>query len=187
MSDVDVLESVLAKDEALLAGIRDDQWDGPTQCPDYDVRTLANHVAGWAQVFAASANERAADVDASTYTTDDPAGDFGTAAKDLIAGWRAGGTDREVTLMGGPQPAQMVLGMTLMEYVTHGLDLALATGQPVPFSDDELELTLERGQATLPDEYRGAGMPFGDKVDVPAGAPAVDRLLAFMGRQPTAG
>ena len=88
-----------------------------------------------------------------------------------------------MTLVGRPSPGAAVLGMTLMEYVTHGWDLATATGQPVPFTDDELGTTLERAKANLPDQYRGEGMPFAAAVDVPADAPVLDRLVAFMGRR----
>ena len=181
--DIDVLESVLAKATALLAGVTDGQFDGSTPCPDYDVRTLVNHIVGWAQVFAASANERKADIDVGSYEAKDPAGEFGAAAKEMVAGWREHGVDRDVTLIGNPSPGAAVLGMTLMEYVTHGWDLATATGQPVPFSDEELQTTLERAQATLPDQYRGEGKPFAERVDVPDGAPVLHRLVGFMGRR----
>ena len=78
----------------------------------------------------------------------------------------------------------MVFTMTLMEYLTHGWDLAVATGQRVPFTETEAETTLRRADGMLPSEYRGAGMPFGDVVPVPDDAPAVDRLVGYMGRDP---
>jgi uncharacterized protein (TIGR03086 family) len=78
----------------------------------------------------------------------------------------------------------MSFNMTLMEYLVHGWDLAVATGQTVPYTDDEAEAVLERAQATLPPEYRGEGMPFGDIVPVADHAPAVDRLVGFLGREP---
>jgi hypothetical protein len=59
-----------------------------------------------------------------------------------------------------------------------------ATNQAVPFSDAEVGLVLERGQATLPDQYRGEGKPFGYVIDVPEDAPVLHRFLGFMGRQP---
>ncbi len=183
MSDIDVLESVLAKDTALLAGVTDDQLGGATPCPDYDVRTLVNHIVGWAKVFAAGANERTSDLDVSSYEAKDPAGEFAAAAQDLVAGWREHGVERDVALLGNPSPGAAILGMTLMEYVTHGWDLATATGQPVPFTDDELSTTLERAKATLPDQYRGEGKPFAEAVDVPESAPVLDRLVGFMGRR----
>lgn len=182
MGDVDVLESVLAKDEALITGVRADQWSGPTPCPDYDVRTLVNHIVGWLQVFEAAASERAFEGDVAAFTSSAPASDYRAAAAGVVAGWRKGGVDRMVRLTGPDLPAQLVLAMTLIEYVTHGCDLAAATGQAVPFSDAELELTLERARATLPDQYRGEGKPFGDIVEVPEDAPVVRRFLGFMGR-----
>jgi uncharacterized protein (TIGR03086 family) len=90
-----------------------------------------------------------------------------------------------VTLTGDAQPAELVLNMTLMEYVTHGWDLATATGQPVPYTEDEAAEVLARAERTLPPQYRGADMPFGDIVPVPGDAPAVDRLMGFMGRSPS--
>lgn len=186
MSDVDVLESVLDKDAKLIEGVSADQMAATTPCPEYDVRTLLDHMVGWVRTFAAGANDREPSEDAGAYTTDDHAGEFRAAARDLVDGWRTYGTDRQVRFGTQPMPAEATLGMTLMEYVTHGCDLAIATGQEVPFSDDELETTLERARTNLPDQYRGEGMAFGNVVPVPDDAPAVDRLLGFMGRQPTA-
>jgi hypothetical protein len=53
----------------------------------------------------------------------------------------------------------------------------------VPFTDAEAEQVLERAQATLKPEYRGPDTAMGEPQEAPAGAPAVDRLAAFMGRQ----
>ncbi len=74
--------------------------------------------------------------------------------------------------------------MTLVEYLTHGRDLALATSQAVPFSDPEVALVLARARSTLTEQYRGEGKPFGCIIDVPDDASVLDRFLGFMGRQP---
>lgn len=184
MNDVEVLESVLAKNARLVDNVRPDQLGATTPCPEYDVRTLLNHIIGWMRSFAAGANERPFDGDPTAFSTDDHAGEFKAAADDLVQGWKSGGTDRMVRFGTQEMPAAPVLAMTLMEYVTHGCDLAIGTGQDVPFSDEELETTLERAKATLPDEYRGEGKSFAEVVPVPDDAPAVDRLLGFMGRSP---
>jgi uncharacterized protein (TIGR03086 family) len=185
MDDIDVLESVVGKTAGLIGKVRTEQRGETTPtCPKYDVGTLVNHVVGWARSFAAGANGETYDGEPDAYDGADPAADYSAAADDLIRGWRAGGTDRMVRFGSQEMPGEGVLAMTLMEETTHGLDLALATGQPVPYSDEELELTLARAKVTLPDEYRGEGMPFAAVVPVPDDAPAVDRLLGFMGRQP---
>jgi len=184
VSDIDVLESVLAKESALVSNVTPDQLGGPTPCPEYDVRTLLNHIVGWLRTFAAGAAGREAGEDPTAYTTEDHAGEFKAAADDIVAGWRAGGTDRTVSFAGNEMPGAVVLGMTLMEYVTHGCDLAIATGQAVPFSDSELETTLAHAQRNLQDSFRGEGKFFGDRVPVPDDAPVLDRYLGFMGRRP---
>ena len=181
MGDVDVLESVLSKDEGLIAGVTPDQSTLPTDGPDYDIAGLVDHLVEWMATFATAAEGTDA---AATGTAGTPAARFRDHAQRCLAAWRERGTDRTVHLIGSDLPGSAVLAMTLMEFVTHGLDLSRATGRPVPFTDDELELVLERARVTLPDQYRGEGRPFGPRVDVPETAPAVDRLRGFMGRTP---
>lgn len=183
MNDADLLADVLAKDAGLIGGVRDDQWSLPTPCAEYDVRALTDHVVGWLRVFAAGANDRAADGDAATFTTADPLRDFTAAADDLVAGWRRDPADRPVKVMADPLPRETAFAITLMEYVTHGCDLAVATGQPLPFGDDVLERAYAAAQATLPPEYRGPGKAFDHAMPVADDAPALDRLLGFLGRR----
>ena len=183
--DIDLLESVLDKTAGLVAGVSPADHDAQTPCPDYDVRTLVNHITGWVQMFAASANGETFDGDPTAHEAgDDPGAEFRAAADQVVAGWRKHGLDRKVTMMGGEQPAQMVLNMTLMEYLAHGWDLAVATDQPIPYTDDEASAVLERAQTTLPAQYRGPDKVFGDIVEVADSAPAIDRFVGFMGRQP---
>jgi uncharacterized protein (TIGR03086 family) len=183
MDEIDVLESVLDKTAGVLDGVSDDQLSEPTPCGEYDVEALRSHIVGWAQQFAAGSAGTSTDVDPATYQAGDDAPEvFRTAAADIIGGWREHGLDREVQLSQGSSPGPMVFNMTLMEYLTHGWELAVATGQPVPYTEAEASEALARAEATLKDEYRGDA--FGPRVEVPADAPAVDRFVAFMGREP---
>lgn len=188
MREFDLLSGILTKTGDVVAGVAPDQLDAPTPLPDYDVRTLVDHLVGWIQSFAASAEGTTYEGDPSAVRAgDDPAAEFRAAADRVVAGWREHGFDREVSVMGGDgQPAEMVFNMTVMEYLTHGWDLAVATGQPVPYTDEEAAEVLRRAEGTLPPQYRGGDMPFGEIVPVPDDAPAIDRLAGFMGRDPAA-
>jgi uncharacterized protein (TIGR03086 family) len=117
----------------------------------------------------------------------DPAAQFRASAAGMVAGWRAHGFDRTVSIAGGDSPAGAAFDMTLMEFTTHGWDLAVGSGQPVPFTAEEAEQVLARAERTLPARYRGEHMPFGEIVPVDDGAPALDRLIGFMGRDPAQG
>lgn len=181
--DVDVLQGVLDKVEGLVAGVRPDQLDERTGCPDFDVRGMVNHIVGFLQNFAAAAQGRKAEFDPTAVRSDDPVKDVRIAAEQAIQGWRELGTDRTVGVRGPGMPGEMVLGMTIIEYVTHGSDLALATGQQIPFTDDEFSVALARAEASLTDDFRGQGKPFGDRLEVAADAPVRERFLAFMGRR----
>jgi uncharacterized protein (TIGR03086 family) len=183
MDEITLLEGIMTKTGDLIEGVDDDQWTLPTPCPDYDVDALVNHIVGWAQVFQAGSNGHQFEGDPTSYRRgDDPAGDFRRAATGVVAGWREHGVEREVFVSSGKSPGTMVFNMTLMEYLTHGWDLAKGTDQPIPFTDDEGDLVLARAENTLPDEYRGDA--FGPQVEVGPDAPGVDRLIGFMGRRP---
>jgi uncharacterized protein (TIGR03086 family) len=188
MTDLDLLSSVMTKTGDVIEGVRSDQWDLPTPCRDWDVRDLVGHIVGWLRVFAAGAAGEVFEGDpADNRTGDSSAEDFRRLAGVLVAGWEANGTDRTVRLTSGELPGAMVFDMTLMEYATHGWDLATATGQSVPFTEVEAEDVLRRARATLRPEYRGPDTAMGEEVAVPADAPAMVRLAEFMGRDVSAG
>lgn len=185
MDDIDLLQRVLDKTAAIIEAVTPDEYDRPTPCPDYDVGALLNHMTGWVRSFAAGAAGSHFEGDPAAHVAgDDPAGEFRAAAAQIVAGWRANGLDRDVGMMGRDVPGRMVLDMTVMEYMTHGWDLATATRQPVPYSEEEATQALERAQGTLPEQYRGEGRPFGLVVEVPDTAPAIDRFVGFLGRDP---
>ena len=185
MDDIELLRGILAGTGDLIEGVTDDQWDRPTPCPDYDVSTLVDHILGWARVFASGANGQKFDGDPSDYHRGDhPEAEFRATADRIVDGWREHGFDRQVHLSGADSPAMMAFNMTVMEYLTHGWDLATATDQPMPWSEEEAVEVLARAEKTLPAQYRGEGMPFGDIVEIADTAPAADRVAAFMGRTP---
>jgi uncharacterized protein (TIGR03086 family) len=187
MHEVELLTDILDKTGDVIAAVDVDQTTLPTPCEEYDVATLINHIVGWIQVFDAGSNERIFEGDASAYRCGpDPAAEFRSAAAGVIAGWQTHGLDRQVRVMGGDEmPGEMVFNMTLMEYLTHGWDLATATAQKPPYTEAEATETLTRAEGTLPPQYRGGDMPFGPPVPIGADAPPLDRFIAFMGRQPS--
>lgn len=184
--DIHLLAGILSKTGALLAGVNPDQADSPTPCPDYDVGALVDHITSWIQVFATGAEGGRFEGDpASMRAGDDPAGEFAAHAERVVSAWRTYGVERDVAVMGGEEmPGRLVLNMTVMEYLGHGWDLARATGQPIPFTEAEGSRALAMAAETLPPQYRGPGMAFGDIVAVADTAPAVDRFVAFIGRDP---
>jgi uncharacterized protein (TIGR03086 family) len=185
MDQIDLLEGILTKTGDVLEGVRADQSGQPTPCDDYDVEALVNHIVGWIRVFEAGSQGRTYDGDPSSYAHgEDPVSEFRVAAGGLVDGWREHGLDRKVRLTSGEIPGEMAFNMTLMEYLMHGMDLAVATGQPVPYTETEAAETLARAEKILPPEYRGDSMPFAHIVPIADDAPAIDRLAAFLGRKP---
>jgi uncharacterized protein (TIGR03086 family) len=185
-AQVDLLESVLNKTGDLMAAVPPDARSRPTPCGDFDVETLVGHLAEWCTTFAASAAGEPPPSVGDGGEWPEPATDqFRAAAQHAVAAFRNGAEDRALTLLGGPIPGQAVAGMMIMEYLGHGWDLAVGTGQPIPFSNAEAEAALATGRQMLSADYRGPDKSFGHEVPVPEGAPAVDRFIGFIGRDPS--
>jgi uncharacterized protein (TIGR03086 family) len=172
--DVAHLTSALKVTEDVIAGVRPEQTHLPTPCPDYDVTQLLDHLVGYANDFADKANGSTPKADPATVQAgDDPSGAYRAAAARLVEGYR-----------GGPDSNATPIGVVLMETVTHGWDLATATGQPAPYPESAVQASLSIGQGMLAPEYRGEGKPFGDEVTPPELATPLARFIAFMGRDP---
>lgn len=174
-SDVDLLESVLAETEATIRAVGPGQGHRPTPCADLDVARLTDHVVGWAASFAGRLTDGADVGDPNEYRVGpNPAAEFHQAAQRIV------GSYRSMTAQSQNLPA----GFLIMEFLTHGWDLATAIDRPVSYRDEAAELALTTGRLMLKPEYRGPDNSFGPEVPVPDSAGAVDRLVAFLGRNP---
>ena len=175
MSDDDelaVLARGLEQTADLLGEVPEDRLAGPTPCDDWTLSDLVDHVVRAAGAFAVSV--RGGDVDWSAPTPhvgSDREDRFRAGAADLLAAWRAQGTDGADI---GPdwQTAEMAV---------HTYDLAAALGRPTADLDPAV---AERGlafmQANLRPEIRGEA--FGPERPAPEGADAYQRIAAFAGR-----
>jgi uncharacterized protein (TIGR03086 family) len=184
-ADTAALAAVIDKTTALLAGVRPEQRALPAPCPDYDVAALTDHLVGWLRMFAARAAGLDYHDDPNSYRCGtDPAAEFAAAGGQAVAAFRSGAVDRPLRMASSELPGAMVLGMMLIEYIGDGWDLAVATGQPVPYTELEAQGALDAARAMLMPTYRGPGKTFGYEVEVSVDACAVDRLVAFIGRDP---
>jgi uncharacterized protein (TIGR03086 family) len=173
--DVRSLAAALDVTARVIGRVGPGQRQLPTPCPGYDVGELVDHLVGFATRFADSANGVTPPTDPGTVAAgDDPERAYRAQAARLVRGYRDD--------LGGPGATS--IGVVLMETVTHGWDLARATGQPAPFPDEPVERALAAGHGMLAPRFRGDGMAFAAEVEVPADARPLDRLVAFLGRDP---
>lgn len=184
-----LLRTVLADLEQVFASIEPAQLTAPTPCPDFTVADLRKHILGWVTFFAAAVNDpdgKTERPDAQTYEApvdaDADAAAVHKAAADLDGAISAGAADGDIKLTAGTMPGAGALQLILWEYIVHGWDLATATGQPwaPPVAGSEQALTFANGMLTP--EWRGKD--FGDPIEVPDDASALDKLLGFSGRDP---
>jgi uncharacterized protein (TIGR03086 family) len=81
-------------------------------------------------------------------------------------------------------PGRIALSGYVQEILTHGWDLARATGQPTELDPELASWVLAVAQRILPPEPRGGEIPFGPVLPVPPGAGLYAQLAAWLGRQP---
>ncbi len=189
-----LLDPVLGQLADVVAAIRPDELGSPTPCTKYDVATLRDHVLGWLQFFAAAfadPERTGPRLDPDGYRAADDERDLAEvvrrSAATIADAVRGGVLDRQVVLAQSRMDGPAALGMVLGEYLVHGWDLATAVGAPWTPPERACETALEFFRGVVLPEYRGEdGGFFGAEVPVPADAPALDRLLGFAGRRPTA-
>jgi uncharacterized protein (TIGR03086 family) len=184
MTDTRILDSVLGKTADVLAGVGEGVGSNPTPCTEYTVDQLVHHVVCWVKAFAGAGAGDPPLTDPEAAEILDPVGEFKAAAEKAVQGYARLADDEPVTLSSGSMPAAASVAMMTGEYLAHGWDLAIATGQPVRYTDEEAEVARIGLSPLLSPKYRGVGMPFGDIVPVADDASALEKFLAFSGRTP---
>lgn len=186
---LDHLVPVLDALSGIAAGVRDAQRGDPTPCTDFDVAALTGHVVGWLESFAAGfasddGQTPDEDVSAVQVPAEDAAPRIRDAARTLTAAVRAGAAERPLAIGGSAMPGDLALSMILGEYLVHGWDLAVATGQPWTPDDDAADAARRFLTGMITPDTRGPDGWFGHEVPVADDASALERLLGLAGRDP---
>jgi uncharacterized protein (TIGR03086 family) len=183
----DLLEAVLDRTHAVVAGVPAGAGGDPTPCPKWPVETLTRHMVGWVLAFGhVVATGGPIDGEPNDVEITDAGAQYRAAADELLAAWRSGqGPDGAYRVAGEqPLPGTFLYPMMLGEFIGHGWDLAKATGQPLRWPDEAATAALESMRAMVQPSMRGADKFMGDEVEVPDDAPPLDKLVAFAGRDP---
>lgn len=174
----------------LAHGVRPDQLDQPTPCDDYTVRELLSHLLGAvgrtgliAQRVPLEGGLPLAEIDVTTV-----ADEIEEEARAAEAGWSDDSLlSAMVTVPFGTLPGAAAGFGYANEMLVHAWDLATATGQPVQWpADEQLDLVRSMFARALPATGRDETIPFAAAVSVGEDAAAIDRLVAYSGRNPHA-
>lgn len=194
-----LLDRAIATGRTVIAAVRPDQFEAPTPCPDMDVRTMVMHLVGVLDRIAALGNGGDPFSVVETHAPDDSWTDaWDRASSGVVAAWRDDAVlERPMALPWIQGSGAEVLTSYFSELTVHTWDLAVATGQQPEWDEAVLTAALE-ARPILPAENRRAlfaeisaamgldevAMPFAEAVPVPTDAPAIDRLVAWNGRDP---
>lgn len=179
------LGAVLRQLADLLDTVGEGDAHAATPCTEYDVTQLRSHVLGWLTAFTDGfADPGGHCSDPEHVTVQGTGADQVRALADRLDSALQGTRPEQLMIGDSGMPTSMALQMILWEYQMHGWDLAAATGRPWSPGADGLEASLEFAPTMLTDDYQGEGKTFGPRVDVPADAPPLDRLLGLSGRDP---
>ena len=169
----------------LLRGVRDDQWNDPTPCTEWNVRDLANHVIGenrWMpHMMEGKTVAEAGDAFEGDLLGDDASGEWDRAAKEaLVAVQEPGALERTVHLSFGDFSGRYYIGQVLSDHVIHAWDLARALGASEALDPELVQFAYDELVPQF-DAWRSAGA-FGPKVEVAEDADLQTKLLAESGR-----
>lgn len=183
---LDQLARSFAAVGALVDAIEPDQWSVPTQCLDWTVHRLVEHLVGKNFVFAAVLAGRPLPQRGDGLPRDQLAPAYRESAAALLAAFgQSGVLERSYQGPLGAATGEQRLKIRMYDLLGHGWDLAQALGQPAELPEDAVEASLAFARADGRAVRPGGGC-FGPPRPVDSSAPAIVRLAAFLGRDVTA-
>ncbi|WP_058041205.1 TIGR03086 family metal-binding protein [Streptomyces roseifaciens] len=177
-----------------LRAVPDGRWEDATPCTEWNVRQLVNHMILGSRIYTSllrggSSAEFMAELHQDVLDGD-PATTYRDAVAECRAAFRAAGAfDRIVDYPFGPVPGRQLLGLYVVDAITHTWDLARAIRLDERLDAPTVRWILDSfewiyhgvSESPIADSDRYYGPP----TQVPASdASEQDRLLHVMGRKP---
>ena len=185
MDPVDRIERATAYARDKVGNVTAADLSNPTPCSEFDVRALLNHMIGGLGMLATAATGGQAAMPEGDQFGSDPGRAYGDGRDAFVAALGSPGVfDRNWEMPFGSLPGAVMGNIAFMEHLTHGWDVAKATGQDTTMPTD---LVSECMEMVVPMDamLRTPGV-CGPPQSVPDDAPVQDKFIAFMGRTPQA-
>jgi len=182
MDSFECASVTLAACRPVLGRLTADDLGRPSPCSEYTVGEVGEHVVRsmvlLASVAGASVDEGLVGGPASGLLEERVTASAGAA----LAAWRGRGLDGSVAVGRSTLPASLAVEIIPMELLVHGWDLARATGAEIDVAPEVADYVLRRARLLITPDKRGRSFA----AEVPAGpsATALERLIAFTGREP---
>lgn len=186
--------------ESVVAGVRADQWRLPTPCSEWDVTQVVQHAAGDQLAYAKSLGIG----EGPAYNPFAPSGAIDGTPADLVRvaveqtafAWTTVDDATETVptpLPHGALPTPVAAVLCALDAAVHAWDIAIATGQPSPLTDELAAHLLTAARAGHPAPGTGETAEITEPlrqwgayaaiVDGPSDG-ALGELLRYLGRDP---
>jgi uncharacterized protein (TIGR03086 family) len=172
-------EDTLGVLQQVLHTVAADDMSRQTPCTQFNVTQLTGHLLNSITAIGGMAGAEIPETDES----DSAERRVVSAARPALDAWHRRGLEGNVPFGKGEMPAKGACGILSLEFLVHAWDYARAVEHDVNASESLAEYVLGLARKTIRPELRSrAG--FDAPVDVAEDARALDRLVAFTGRNP---
>lgn len=172
-------EATLQVLQQVVHGIATDELTKQTPCREFDVASLTDHLLNSITLLGQAAGAEIPERDRD----DSVERQIVAAARPALDAWHRRGLEGTVPFGSGEAPARFMAGILSLEFLVHAWDYAAATGRPIDAPDSLTDYVSGLVHRIVTPEGR-ARAGFDEPVEVPEGASALDRLVAFTGRRP---
>lgn len=172
-------EDTLGVLQGVLHPIATDDLSRQTPCTEFDVSQLTGHLLNSITALGGMAGAEIPERDES----DSVERQVIAAARPALDAWHRRGLDGTVPFGKGEMPAKGACAILSLEFLVHAWDYAVAVGRGIDAPEPLSEYVLGWAHKIITPEGR-ANVGFDPPIDVPADAGALDKLIAFTGRNP---
>jgi uncharacterized protein (TIGR03086 family) len=177
VDELDCAEATLTVLQQVLHGIGKEDESKQTPCREFDVVGLTDHLMNSITLIGGAAGAQFPDRDTNaaieTQVMD--------AARPALDAWQERGLEGTVSVGPNEAPAKVFAGILSLEFLVHAWDYAKATDKPIAAPDELTDYVLGIARQVITDR---SGPGFDEPVPISDDAKALDRLIAYTGRQP---